>query len=68
MTSGMPASRSASKPGADGQAGDRVERVVASRVDAELRDDVERGVPAGQLDDVGLVVDRLEGRVPGLPS
>ena len=41
-----------------------VERRVAVGVDAELLDEVERSVPAGQLDDVGLALDRLEDGSP----
>ena len=49
--------------GADRQPGARVERGVAVGVDAELRDEVEAPVPAGQLDDVALALDRLEDRL-----
>ena len=46
--------------GRDRQARRIVQRLVAGRVDGELLDDVERGVPAGQLDDIRRVVDGLE--------
>ena len=46
--------------GADGHPGRRVEGGVPARVDAVLGDDIDRGVGARELDDVGLVVDDLE--------
>ena len=64
MTSGMPASRRASKPEP------RASRVVLSRASSRAWsmpnccDHVERRVPAGQLDDVGRVVDRHERAAP----
>ena len=51
--------------GADRQPGRRVERRVAVGVDAELADHIEGALRAGQLDDVGFVVDRLERGVAG---
>lgn len=52
--------------GADGQPGALVERGVPVRVDPELPGQVEGPVPAGQLDDVALAVDRLEDRGAGV--
>ena len=51
--------------GADRQPGRRVQRRVAVGVDAELADHIERCAAAGQLDDLGFVVDRLERGVAG---
>jgi hypothetical protein len=51
--------------GTDGETGHRVQRSVASRVDAELLHHIEGCVPSGQLHDVGRVVDGLERRVAG---
>ena len=59
----MPASRSASRPAPIASLRDRVQGLVAICVDAELLDDVEGAVAAGQLDDVGLAVDGLEDGV-----
>ena len=53
--------------GADRQAGGAVQGRVARGLDAEFLDHVQRRTAAGQLDDAGLVVDRLEdGILPGL--
>ena len=52
--------------GADRQTGRVVERLVAGGVDRELLDDVERRVAAGELDDLGGIVDGLEARTAGL--
>ncbi len=48
------------EPGADREASGVVQRLVTAGFDAELLDDVDRGVLAGELDDLGGVVDRLE--------
>ena len=47
-------------PGADGELGLSSERRDPVGVDAELVAEVELAGPAGQLDDVGRAVDRLE--------
>ena len=51
--------------GPDGEPGRRVQRRVAGGVDAELADHIQRCAAAGQLDDLGFVVDRLERGVAG---
>ncbi|OPZ52609.1 MAG: hypothetical protein BWY91_02247 [bacterium ADurb.BinA028] len=50
--------------GPEGHPRGRVEGGVAARVDAVLRDDIQRGVLSGEFDDVGLVVDDLEAARP----
>ena len=62
----MPASRSASKPAPIASLVTRSRATIPVGVDAELAYEVERAHPAGQLDDVGRVVDRHEAARPVL--
>ena len=58
----MPASRRASMPGGDGQQCHAIERGQAIGGNAEFAFQIEGAAAAGQLDDVGHIVDGFERR------
>src|SRR3954470_11424847 len=67
MTSGMPASRSASIPAAMASLVDRSSAGMRSAATPNSPSRSNALGPSGQLDDLRLVVDRLERRVAVLP-